>query len=64
MPMTEVEKIQRRNRFYFYMLLLLACIGISFWSGYRLGKDVGKFERLELIQSKSALTQKDRFLQN
>jgi hypothetical protein len=51
--MNEQEKIQRRNRFYAYILLLIVCIGISFWSGYRLGKDVGRYERLELIKSKN-----------
>lgn len=47
--MTDQEKIQRRNRFYFYMVLLVVCIGVSFWSGFRAGKEIEKAEWLDIV---------------
>jgi hypothetical protein len=42
LTMTLLEERQRKNRFTFYMILLMFCIAISFWSGYRLGRTVEK----------------------
>jgi hypothetical protein len=42
--MTELETKQRNRRFYFYFIFTVISIGISFWSGFRLGRTVEKDE--------------------
>jgi hypothetical protein len=53
--MTPEEDRQRKNRFTFYMILLVVCIGISFWSGYRLGKTVEALRPIDEVGSKHAV---------
>ncbi|MBL7872095.1 MAG: hypothetical protein JNM78_10815 [Cyclobacteriaceae bacterium] len=39
---------QRKRRFWLYIVFTLFCIAVSFWSGFRLGREVEKQEWLEL----------------
>jgi hypothetical protein len=45
--MTEKEKNQRRNRFYFYLLTLILFIALSYYSGYRLGRTAERVQCAE-----------------
>jgi hypothetical protein len=50
--MTEQEKIQRRSRFYFYLLALIVFVALSYWSGYRMGKTAERAEWIDRITKK------------
>jgi hypothetical protein len=50
--MTELEEKQRKNRFYFYLILLVACIVISFYSGFKWGRELENDHWIKAIREK------------
>lgn len=40
--MDELEQTQQNRRFWFYIVFTTVCMVISFWSGYRFGREVEK----------------------
>jgi len=47
--MEATHKIQKKRRFWLYFILIPISILISFWSGYRLGREVEKQDWLKII---------------
>jgi hypothetical protein len=42
--MTQLEKRQRKNRFTFYMIVLVIMAGTMYWAGFNAGKNLERIK--------------------